>query len=66
MYVILDREKCTGLGICESIAPDHFEIDDEGQLAVLRDTIMDGEQADLEDAVRACPTGALRLADGPE
>ena len=61
MQVILDRDKCTGLGICESVAPDHFEIDDDGALVVLRDDVTDEERATLEDAVRQCPTGALRL-----
>jgi len=62
MQVILDRDKCTGLGICESVAPDHFEIDDDGELVVLRDDVTDDERGTLEDAVRQCPTGALRLA----
>jgi ferredoxin len=62
MQVILDRDKCTGLGICESVAPDHFEIDDDGELVVLRDDVTDDERATIEDAVRQCPTGALRLA----
>jgi ferredoxin len=62
MQVILDRDKCTGLGICESVAPDHFEIDDDGELVVLRDDVTDEERATIEDAVRQCPTGALRLA----
>jgi ferredoxin len=65
MDVILDREKCTGLGICESVAPDHFEIDDDGELVVLRAEVRDGERALLEEAVRACPTGALRLSTEP-
>jgi ferredoxin len=62
MQVILDRDKCTGLGICESVAPDHFEIDDDGELVLLRDDVTDEERATIEDAVRQCPTGALRLA----
>jgi ferredoxin len=67
MQVILDRDKCTGLGICESIAPDHFEIDDDGELVLLRTDVPDGERETLEDAVRSCPTGALRLgAASPE
>ncbi len=66
MHVLLDRDLCTGLGICESIAPDHFEIDDDGELVLLRTEVADGERATLEDAVRQCPTGALRLAATPE
>ena len=66
MQVILDRDKCTGLGICESVAPDHFEIDDDGALVVLRHGVEAHERETLDEAVRSCPTGALRLdADLP-
>ena len=30
MKVCVDFDKCTGLGICESLAPDFFEVNDEG------------------------------------
>jgi ferredoxin len=36
MHVILDRDRCAGLGSCESVAPDHFEIGDHGDLVVHR------------------------------
>jgi ferredoxin len=62
MRVALDRDKCTGLGICESVAPDHFEIDDRGDLVLLREDIGPDEVSTLEDAVRSCPTGALQLS----
>lgn len=35
MRIVVDRDKCTGLGMCEAEAPDFFEIDDEGTLEVL-------------------------------
>ena len=61
MYVIVDRVKCTGLGICESIAPDTFEIADDGSLLVLREEVSEDERAKIEEAVQACPTAALRI-----
>jgi ferredoxin len=62
MRVILDRTKCTGLGICESLAPDFFEVDDSGELLQLREDIGDGELAEVEEAVAGCPTEALRIS----
>lgn len=59
----LDRNKCTGLGICESIDPDVFEIDDDGTLMLLRETVGDDSRDLMDEAVRACPTRALRLID---
>jgi ferredoxin len=63
MKIELDRAKCTGIGMCESVAPNFFEIDDDGELVVHRvDANGDDEVADVEAAVRACPTAALRLS----
>lgn len=61
MKIELDRAKCTGIGMCESVAPDFFEIDDDGELVMLRDAVDSADVADVEAAVQACPTAALRL-----
>lgn len=61
MKVIVDFDKCTGLGICESIAPDFFEVDDSGNLVLLKEDITDDELQLIEDAVAGCPTEALRI-----
>ena len=61
MKVLLDREKCTGLGMCESFAPDHFEIDDDGSLIVLNDQVAEVDRDAIEAAIDSCPTAALRL-----
>jgi ferredoxin len=62
MKIIVDRTKCTGLGICESLAPSVFEVDDNGDLVLLADTVPEEELDAVEDAVAGCPTEALRLA----
>jgi ferredoxin len=61
MKVVVDRSKCTGLGICESLAPLFFEVDDSGELIQLKEDIADDELAAVEDAVQGCPTEALRI-----
>ncbi|MCW0194765.1 ferredoxin [Rhodococcus erythropolis] len=64
MRIVVDRERCTGIGICESVSESHFEVDDDGALLLLRDTIADDERAEVEEAVRACPAAALKIVDG--
>jgi ferredoxin len=64
MHVVVDREKCTGIGICESLAPDRFEINDDGELVLLQAEVSADEVAELEGVVQACPTAALRLVSG--
>jgi ferredoxin len=61
MKVVVDRGKCTGLGICESLAPTFFEVDDNGDLLLLEEDIAPDDLADVEEAVRGCPTEALRI-----
>ena len=61
--VEVDRERCVGSGTCEMLAPDLFEVGDDGIVTVLRPEA-DGEDADAaEEAVQACPTQALSLVD---
>ncbi|MBT1257694.1 ferredoxin [Rhodococcus erythropolis] len=51
MKIIVDRGRCTGIGICESVAEDYFEVADDGSL-ILHKELVD---------VRACPAKALTL-----
>jgi ferredoxin len=61
MKVVVDFNKCTGLGICESMAPDLFEVNDDGALVLLKEDISDDELQSVEEAVAGCPTEALRI-----
>lgn len=63
MNIIVDRARCTGIGICESVAPDYFEVDDDGALILTRETVGDTDRADVEEAVRACPALALSIEE---
>ena len=63
MRVEVDLDKCTGHGICESIAEDVFEVQDGGIVL-----IRDGERPEtdrdrMQQAVTQCPATALRLTD---
>ena len=59
--IALDGERGVGSGACESLAPDFFEVGDDGVVAVLRPQPDEGELRDVEAAVRTCPTRALAL-----
>ena len=56
-----DLERCVGAGACEALAPDLFEVSDEGTVVVLRPRPEGGDVRDAEEAVRQCPTQALQL-----
>lgn len=63
MRVVVDWDLCEAHGQCEFAAPKVFTIDDDGDLEVLDETPPGNERANVELAVRRCPTRALRLVE---
>ncbi|GAB2983287.1 ferredoxin [Amycolatopsis acidiphila] len=61
MRIIVDRDRCTGQAMCESIAADLFEVNDDGELELKASTVPDGRLGDVQEAVACCPNEALRL-----
>jgi ferredoxin len=62
MRVEVDRELCVGSGTCELLAPDVFEVGDDGVVRVLQPEPGQSDEDAVRDAVAQCPTGALRLS----
>jgi ferredoxin len=63
MRVVVDRTKCSSIGLCEATAPDIFQIGPDGALAILIDDIPADRRIDLEQACENCPTQALSIED---
>ena len=63
MRITSDVQLCQGYGNCIAADPEHFDLDDDGFVVVLRDTVSDGEQETASAAVRSCPVAALGLVD---
>ncbi|GAA4737051.1 ferredoxin [Actinomycetospora chibensis] len=59
----VDYDKCTGLGICESLAPEFFEVSDDGNLTLLEEEAGPDALDDVREAVAGCPTEALSLKE---
>ena len=63
MRIEADRQTCEGLGMCEAMAPDFFEVGDDGQVVVHDTEPGEEHRQDLAAAVDACPVLALSLRD---
>jgi ferredoxin len=63
MRISHDDSRCASLGICEAIAPTVFELGEDGALRLLDPSPDESLRALVDEAVAACPTGALRLED---
>ncbi len=44
LRIEVDRDKCEGLGMCEAMANDFFELDDDEVMHVLNETPADAER----------------------
>jgi ferredoxin len=62
MRINVDTDRCTGHGVCESIAADIFEVNDDGLVQLLMETPTDDRRVEVEEAVAECPTQALSIA----
>lgn len=63
MRVEVDLDKCTGHGICESIAEDVFEVQDDGTVRIDGSNRPESDRSRMQQAVTQCPAAALRLMD---
>ena len=61
MRISVDRGKCEGLGMCEAMAHDYFEVDDDEVMTILDDSPPESDRAQVFAAVQACPVLALTL-----
>ena len=59
----MDRGLCQGHGVCESEAPELFEVSKRGDLTVLDESPPEAQRAALEAAVKYCPTHALSIQE---
>jgi ferredoxin len=66
LRIDVDSGRCQGLGICESIAPEHFEVRDDGAMRIIQAGVTVGLLDRVREAVELCPTQALRLTGEPQ
>ncbi|OBF94506.1 ferredoxin [Mycobacterium sp. 852002-51152_SCH6134967] len=63
MRVEVDLDRCTGHGICESIAEEVFEVRDDGIVLIHEPERPESDRDRMLQAVTQCPAAALRLID---
>jgi len=63
MRVVVDFDLCESNAICTALAPEIFEVRDDGFLYILQETPDESLRSNLEEAVRSCPTAAISIAE---
>jgi ferredoxin len=59
----VDDDLCESNALCEALAPQNFEIDDEDYLQVIDDEVTDDNRDAVMQAVAACPKSAISVVD---
>lgn len=63
MRVKINSDRCMGNGVCTSIAPEAFVIDDEGYAQVTEEQPGGALAAQVAEAADLCPTNAIEIED---
>lgn len=58
MTVKIDRDACIGCGLCASICPEVFEMDEENIATVVAQPSA-GNESSAQEAAQNCPVGAI-------
>jgi ferredoxin len=61
MKIKVDFDLCESNALCESLAPEVFELDDDDYLQLKTEETTPENLADVRKAVAACPRAAISL-----
>ena len=63
MRVTVDFDLCESNGLCEAIAPEVFELDDDDYLVVKAEEVGEADLDAVRRAVASCPRAAISLQE---
>ncbi|MDF2949459.1 MAG: 4Fe-4S ferredoxin, iron-sulfur binding protein [Sedimentibacter sp.] len=63
MKAIVDRDACISCGLCVSVCPEVFELDDEDISTVIQDPVEEENEDTAREAADGCPTDAIIIEE---
>jgi len=63
MKVKVDFDLCESNALCEALAPEVFELDDDDYLVVKQEEVGEADLDAVRRAVAACPRAAISLEE---
>jgi len=63
MKVAVDEDRCRGHGMCTTLCPDVFQINDDGYSEVVVPEVPAGQEAAAREAIECCPEQAISEGD---
>ena len=59
MKAYVDKDTCIGCGLCPSMAPEVFEMDDDGKAKVIVDEVPAAAEDGTKESETSCPVNAI-------
>ncbi len=63
MKIALDKQKCVGHARCAAVAPEVYELDDNGYLQMDEKTVPENLRAQAIRGARACPERVITIIE---
>ncbi|ELC8443486.1 ferredoxin [Clostridium perfringens] len=60
MKAVVDKDTCIGCGLCPTIAPDVFDMDDDGKAHAIVDEVPENSKEAAQEAEESCPVAAIK------
>lgn len=60
--IIFDSSRCSGIGLCEALSPDVFEIGDDGLMHLTGEEFSAQRRQELQAAADSCPTQSITIS----
>lgn len=61
MIAHVDKETCIGCGLCPSMCPEVFEMQDDGLAGVIVDKVPQDVEDSTKEAEASCPVNAISI-----
>lgn len=61
MKANVDKDTCIGCGLCPSVCPEVFDMDDDGKAKAIVEDVPDSVADQAKEAEESCPVNAISL-----
>ena len=61
MIAKVDKDLCIGCGLCPSVCPDVFSMEDDGKAEVIVAEVPNNSEAQAKEAEAGCPVNAIEI-----
>lgn len=62
MNAHVDKDTCIGCGLCPSICPEVFEMEDDGKAGAIHDAVPENMEDGAKEAEESCPVNAISVS----